>query len=124
MPLGQITGELFGHLGRLVSHFIFDLLLEIVVKGVGYFICRLFSKSVDPDGVMVLVTGILAWILIAAVTFLGYSVVRENLFIDSCLDSGGRYDYKNKECISSDLTIIKVPSKHIALRMVDNSDFV
>ena len=124
MPLGQITGEIFGHVGRLVSHFIFDLLLEIVVKGVGYVICRLFSKSVDPDGVMVLVTGILAWILIAVVTFLGYSVVRENLFIDSCLDSGKRYDYKNKECISSDLSIKKAPSRHSPLRTVGNSDFV
>lgn len=55
MPLGEIAGEVLGGLLRLVAQFFLDVVLEIIIKLPGYIICRLFSKNVDPDGVLVVV---------------------------------------------------------------------
>ncbi|MES9991954.1 MAG: hypothetical protein ABW098_08375 [Candidatus Thiodiazotropha sp.] len=99
MPLGEIAGGLIGGTLRLIGQFFAEVVLEIAIKGLGYLLCRKFSRSIDPDGILVLVVGVLAWAAIILCLFVSYDWVKEYLEVDSCLDSGGQFNYENKECI-------------------------
>jgi hypothetical protein len=62
MPLGDLAGGLIGGALRLIVQFFLEIILEIVVRGPGYLICRLFDKDIDPEGGWVAITGIVFWI--------------------------------------------------------------
>ncbi|MBM9614516.1 hypothetical protein JWJ90_09455 [Desulfobulbus rhabdoformis] len=72
MPLGEIAGELVGGTLRFIGRFFAEIFLRIAIKGLGYLVCRAFSKSIDPDGVLVFVVGILAWAVIIFCLSVGY----------------------------------------------------
>ena len=72
MPLGDIAGGIVDGLLRLLTRLFVDIVLEVLIRGAGYVICRRFSASVDPDGVAVLITGLLFW---AAVGAGGYALL-------------------------------------------------
>ena len=98
MPLGEIVGEMTGAALRLVSYLFIDLVLDVAVRGLGYAICRPFSKSIDPDGVAVLCVGVAVWMVIIWLGVTAYGFVKEFLVVDSCLDRGGRFDYESGRC--------------------------
>ena len=52
-----LFGAIFKFIGRIFVEFIF----EILVKGLGYLICRPFNKNIDPDGLTVAIVGLLVW---------------------------------------------------------------
>ncbi len=99
MPVGEIAGEVSGGVFRFIVHLIIDVFLEVLVRGTGNLICRVFSRTIDPDGTLVLVIGLLFWIVVVLLGVYGYSVLESYLAVDSCLDSGGKYDYENEACI-------------------------
>ena len=74
---------------------IIEVIFEICVKGMGYLICRPFSRLIDPDGAFV---GIFAWALIVVLFVVGYDYLSVQAEIDRCLDAGGSYDYQNESC--------------------------
>ncbi len=76
MPLAEIAGEIVGGVFRFVVHVFLEVLVEILIKGPGYVICSTFSASVDPDGVTVILVGLLFW---TAVGLLGYYAVYRQL---------------------------------------------
>lgn len=80
--------------GRFVFRILWEVVIEFLCKSAGYLICKPFKPSVNPDGALVAVTGIVFWLL---VFFLGYQVYAF-IGIDSCLDSGGRYNYNTSAC--------------------------
>jgi len=71
MPLGEIAGEIVGGLFRFVVHFFVEIVLEVLIKGPGYIICRQFSKNVNPDGLAVVFVGFIFW---AAIGGCGYAL--------------------------------------------------
>ena len=75
MPLGDIAVGLFEVIIRVVG----EILLEIIVKGPGYVIVRLFnppkSGEVDPDGALAIAVGIAFWVLIGVAAFFTYMVI-------------------------------------------------
>lgn len=73
MPLGEIAGEIVGGLFRFLAQFFVEIVLEVLVKGPGYVICRLFSKNVDTDGFMIVIVGLLFWLVIGGC---GYAVYK------------------------------------------------
>jgi hypothetical protein len=99
MPLGEIAGELIGGTLRFIGQFFAEIVLEITIKGLGYLVCRAFSRSIDPDGILVLVVGVLVWAAIIFCCFISYDWVQEYFAVDSCLDSGGQFNYENGKCI-------------------------
>jgi hypothetical protein len=101
MPIGEIAGEVFGGALRIIGRVFAEVVFEICIKGLGYLICRPFSRSVNPDGVLVAVVGLAAWASILAALYLGYEFISEEIEIDRCLDSGGFYDYKISQCNQS-----------------------
>ena len=98
MPVAEVAGELLGGLFRLLGSFFIEIVLEVLVKGLGYSVCRIFSKSVDPDGFLVVIVGVFAWIVIGVLIYLGYEYFSTQAAIDSCLDSGGRFNYGQQIC--------------------------
>lgn len=98
MPIGEIAGELVGPVLRFVAHIFIDLILEALVRGAGYMICRPFFKSSDPTGGLVLFVGILFWLALFVIGVFSYSSIEMNLAVDSCLDSGGSFDYQRERC--------------------------
>lgn len=71
MPLGDIAAGLISGAARLVAHLFLDIVIEILVRGPGYLICRLFRKDIDPEGGWVAVVGLLFWF---ALFFSGYLI--------------------------------------------------
>jgi hypothetical protein len=96
MPAGEIAAGLL----RLFAWFFVEVVLEVLVKGAGYLICRLFNKQVNPDGFPVIFTGLFFWGLIGCLGYVGYLFVVQQIAIDSCLDFGGAFNYGDDVCES------------------------
>lgn len=48
MP-GEIIGELAGGIVRFVGRILFEFLFEVLIRGVGYQICRAFNRNVTLE---------------------------------------------------------------------------
>jgi hypothetical protein len=90
----EAIAEGLSAVGRFIFRILCEVLIEFLCKGIGYMLWKPFKPSVNPDSALVAVTGIVFWLLIF---FLGYQVY-EFIGIDSCLDSGGRYNYNTSAC--------------------------
>ncbi|SFC20308.1 hypothetical protein [Pseudoalteromonas denitrificans] len=97
MPV-EIVGDVFSGIFRFILRIFVEVIFEFLIKGVGYLFCRMFGRKVDPDGLTVIIVGLVIWGL---VIFGGYQLL-SFLEIDSCLDTGGKYNYELKECVLSD----------------------
>ena len=61
MPLDDLAGGVFAAIGRFLGSIFVDALLNFVVRGTGYVVCRLFTREVDADGMAALVVGFAIW---------------------------------------------------------------
>jgi len=75
MPLGEIAIELTGAVVRVIGHILIDVVLDVAVKGLGYLVCKFFSKSPEPDGVIVILVGVATWLVIFALVFIAYQTI-------------------------------------------------
>jgi hypothetical protein len=75
VPIGEIAGELFGGALRIIGRVLAEVVFEVCIKGIGYLICRPFSRSVNPDGLLVTVVGLAAWVLILVALYFGYDFI-------------------------------------------------
>lgn len=53
MPVGDAVGEIAGGALKLIAKFFYEIILDFFVRGLGYVLCRPFSKTIDPDGFLV-----------------------------------------------------------------------
>ena len=68
----DVAGGIFRVVGRFIGRILVETVFELFLKGPGYFSGKLFSKgNPDPDGFIVLITGIIFWV---AVGFGAYSI--------------------------------------------------
>lgn len=91
----EAVGEIFTSIFRFLFRVFTEVILEFLLKGTGYCVCRPFSKNVNPDGLKVFITGFAFWILMYIVAVQVFNYVR----VDKCLDSGGSYNYQTKTCV-------------------------
>ncbi|GAB2197034.1 hypothetical protein [Sessilibacter sp. MAH4] len=98
MPIGEIAGDMVVGVFRLIGSFIVDVIFEILVKGLGYLICRPFLKSIDPDGIVVVLVGFVAWIILLFTGYIVYQYVLGQIEIDRCIDAGGRFNDSINKC--------------------------
>ena len=75
MPLGDIAG---GFLGGYFDVFT-EILFELLIKGLGYLICRGFLQSINSAGVSVLVVGVIAWLFIIVALYSGFGDLAEEV---------------------------------------------
>ena len=97
MPIDEIASGFLRAIFRFLGWVLIEVVLEFLIKGLGYIICRPFKK-VNPDGIAALLVGILAWIFIIVTAIIVFQFLSKEIDIDSCLDSGGRYNYENSLC--------------------------
>jgi len=75
MPLGDIATGLFEIIIKVVG----EIFLEIIIKGPGYVIVRLFktpkSGEIEPDNPLAIIAGVIFWILIGLGVFFTYMVM-------------------------------------------------
>ena len=70
----DVAGGISRVLSRFVGQIFIDIVFEILLKGPGYFIGRMFTKGdPDPDGFIVVTTGILFWVALGFGVFSIYS---------------------------------------------------
>jgi hypothetical protein len=93
MP-AEIVTDLISIIFRFLINVFVEVVLGFLIQGPGYLFCRIFNKSVQPDGGLSTIVGILFWILVG---YLSYSIY-QFLLIDSCLDSGGSCNYATSDC--------------------------
>ncbi|MBV1871960.1 MAG: hypothetical protein KUG83_05385 [Gammaproteobacteria bacterium] len=75
----DIVGGIFRVLGRFVSQIFIEIIFDILLKGPGYFIGRIFTKGEpDPDGFIVVTTGIVFWVVLGFGVFSIYSNIGES----------------------------------------------
>lgn len=79
MPLGDVVAGLFELIGRFFGQVFIEIFLEIIVRGPGYLIARLFSgsKNTDPDGWLALLLGIAFWAVIAAGAYFVFQLTED-----------------------------------------------
>ncbi|XCN72027.1 MAG: hypothetical protein Q3M24_17185 [Candidatus Electrothrix aestuarii] len=100
MELGDIAVGVIGLLLIFIGYLFLDIVLEFFVLAPGYLICRLlYSKRVDPDNGRVVFVSIVFWGAVIAAGLYIFPYFQKQCAIDSCLDSGGRYDYQHEVCI-------------------------
>jgi len=91
MPVGEIAGELLGGVFKFIGRLFIEVVIELIIKGSGYLICRMFSKNVDPDGVLVILVGLIFIGMVGWGIYFVYDYVQLQLAMDHCLDSGGEF---------------------------------
>ncbi|NVK75622.1 MAG: hypothetical protein HWE24_19280 [Oceanospirillaceae bacterium] len=60
--IDELLGGFFSVVKNLVVYIVYEILFELAVRSVGYWICRPFGK-VNPDGFLVVLIGLAFWIL-------------------------------------------------------------
>ena len=58
--------------GEIVGHVLIEIVLEVLVKGPGFFIARLFKRDADPDGGWAILAGVLFWACLGGLGYLAY----------------------------------------------------
>lgn len=90
----ETIAEGLSAVASFVVRILSEVLIELLCKGVGYRIWKPFKPSINPDGALVFLTGLAFWLVVFV---LGYQVY-EFVGIDSCLDTGGHYNYSSSLC--------------------------
>lgn len=57
-------------LGEIVGHVVFEVVVEIAIKGPGFLIARQFNRDADPDGKASIVLGLAFWGVIGGIGYL------------------------------------------------------
>ena len=61
----DIAGGLIRFLVSILKQIYIELILELLIKGPGYFIVKMITNTPpDPDGYLVVISGILFWVVI------------------------------------------------------------
>ena len=68
MP-GEIIGEVAVGVLRFIGRMLLGGIFELLIKGVGYLICRPFKRNVDPDSGLVVVVGLVFWVAMGGVLY-------------------------------------------------------
>jgi hypothetical protein len=101
MPLGDLASEVFGGVIRFLGQILGQIVAEILIRGPGYFICRIFDKHIDSESIWVFLAGVLFWIFVGFGGHYVYAQITESIAVDRCLDSGGAFNKETRQCVHS-----------------------
>ena len=104
MPVVEVAVEWLGGILRLLVHIVVEAVLEFLVKGLGYFVCRLFSKSADRDGFVVVIVGVVSWSVVGVLFYVASEYFSAQAAIDRCLDSSGSFKDSLQACPDPDVS--------------------
>lgn len=69
MPIDELGSGFLAAVFRFLGWIFVDVIIEILIKGLGYLICRPFKK-VDIDSFIAVIVGLLAWAALIALVVL------------------------------------------------------
>ena len=69
MEILEVAGEIVGTVFRKLFGFFAEIVFEILIKWMGYLVCRIFTRRVDPEGLRVTLVGIASWCVIGVVLY-------------------------------------------------------
>jgi hypothetical protein len=72
MPLGDIAGEALGSALRVIGRVFFEIVFELLIKGVGYALIKLFRPQSEPSDTSCGMVGLVFWMALIAVGFVIY----------------------------------------------------
>lgn len=62
----DIVGGVFKFFGRFVAQIFIEVILELIIKGPGYFLTKLlYKREPDVDGFAVVALGLVFWLIVA-----------------------------------------------------------
>lgn len=79
MPIGDVAAGILEVIGRIIGQIFIEVILELLIKGPGYLILKIIKGNkideLDPDDGLVILTGILFWVFVALIVFVGLRVL-------------------------------------------------
>lgn len=70
MPIDDLAGEAIGGTLRFAGRIISEVILEVLIRGPGYRICRACGYQGDTEGFLPAFAGVMFWAILAAGTCL------------------------------------------------------
>ena len=83
---------------RFIGYCMTEVVVEILCRGAGYRICRLFSSNVNRESFRVFIVGLIFWGVIFTLVTMFFNSSSQALEIDKCLDRGGSFNYQTNTC--------------------------
>lgn len=62
MPIEEAASTLLGGLLRLLGTVLGEIVLELMIRGPGYLLCRQIKKDISVDSGTVLLAGVAIWV--------------------------------------------------------------
>ncbi len=72
MPLGDLAGEALGGVFRFIGRLLVELVLELLVKGLGRTVLRVLRPRLEPGDTAAALAGLLAWAALLALAVVVY----------------------------------------------------
>ena len=68
----EVIVGIFKFIGRAIVHIFIELILELLIKGPGYLIIKIFSNinEKEPTENKIIIIGLLFWCLVGAVAYM------------------------------------------------------
>ena len=80
--IAELLGECVVGAVRIVVGALAEIGGELLIRGPGYLVCRLFSRNVDFESGTVVISGLLFWVVIGTVA---YAITRHIHHPVSCI---------------------------------------
>ena len=61
MPLGDVAGEALSGAFRFIVRIVFEIVVEVIMRGKGAMILRLLRPKHDPGEIAAMMTGLVFW---------------------------------------------------------------
>ncbi len=71
--VAEVAGSVLRMAGRVLAEIFLHGIVEIMVQGTGYLLCRPFNRNVQPDGWLVTGVGTIFWLLVGVTGYLIYT---------------------------------------------------
>lgn len=72
MAIDDLATDFLSGALKTLGKFFGNFVVEILIKGLGYLLCRPFSKKIDPESSTVGFVGVLAWLMIFLTLYYAY----------------------------------------------------
>ena len=82
MPIGDIAAGILEVIGRFLLDIFLQVVVEILIRGPGIMIMKLLvpggREDFDPDGIFVIVIGVMFWVVLGCAGYFTYQFVWVN----------------------------------------------
>lgn len=77
MPIGEIAGEVLGGAARVIGRVLFELVVEVMIRGTGHVLSRAIRPASEPGDTASAIAGVVFWATVGAGGFFVYRALAE-----------------------------------------------